>query len=106
MSTLFWLIVSHCVCDYPLQGDFLAQGKNHKQALVGVPWYVCLAAHSMIHAGGVALATGSVELGMCEFVAHGVIDFLKCEGLLKFKQDQMLHIMCKVIWALSAWGIA
>jgi hypothetical protein len=30
MMTLLLLLAGHAVCDYPLQGDFLARGKNHK----------------------------------------------------------------------------
>lgn len=68
LQILFWMIVGHAVADYPLQGDFLAKGKNHKQPLPGVPWWICLLAHAMIHAGAVALATGSTVLGMAELI--------------------------------------
>lgn len=98
MTILFWTLVSHAVCDYPLQGDFLARGKNHKAPLPGVPWYQCLIWHAAIHAGGVALATGSVGLGCAEFVAHLLIDYGKCDGWFGFNADQMLHVGCKLIW--------
>ena len=104
ISILFWLLVSHAVCDYPLQGDFLARGKNHKSPIDGVPWWVCLSAHAMIHAGGVAIVTGSVLLGLCEFVAHCVIDFCKCQGCFSFKTDQSLHLLCKILIAVLVIG--
>ena len=30
LHTLLLLIAGHALCDYPLQGDFLAKAKNHK----------------------------------------------------------------------------
>lgn len=103
---LLLLIASHCLCDYPLQGDFLARGKNAFAPLPGVPWYQCLFAHAMIHAGAVALITGNVYLGLMEFVLHFVIDHLKCAGMFGqghtgFNVDQLLHIGCKVLWWLA-----
>ena len=96
--TLFWLIVGHAVADYPLQGDFLARGKNHRQPLPGVPWWQCLVWHAAMHAGAVALATGSVALGCAEFVVHCAIDYGKCDGRYGFNADQALHVACKFAW--------
>jgi len=96
--TLFYLLAAHGVCDYPLQGDFLARGKNHKAPLPGVPWYQCLFWHAMIHAGAVALITGSLWLGLAELVAHLLIDYGKCDGWYGFNVDQALHIICKLLW--------
>ncbi len=97
---LLLLLAAHCLCDYPLQGDFLAKGKNHTAPLSGVPWYQCLWAHSMIHAGAVALITGSLWLGCAELGVHFVIDYLKCSGKFGFNTDQALHIACKILWSL------
>lgn len=99
--TLFLLLSAHALCDYPLQGDFLAKGKNHKFPLSGVPWYQCLLAHAAIHGGAVALITGSIWLGLAEFVAHSLIDFGKCDGWFGFNTDQLLHVACKLIWWLA-----
>ena len=99
---LWWLLVGHAVCDYPLQGDFLAKGKNHKTPLPGIPWWICLAAHALIHGGAVAMITKSVVLGMMETVLHIMIDWLKCDGRTSFIIDQWLHVVCKVIWAMTA----
>jgi hypothetical protein len=96
---ILWLLLAgHALCDYPLQGDFLARGKNHRQPLPGVPWYQCLVAHALIHGGAVALITGSVGLGIAETVAHGVIDYGKSEGGYGFNTDQCLHVLCKLAW--------
>lgn len=97
---IFYLLAAHCLCDYPLQGDFLAKAKNHTAPVPGVPWYQALVAHAMIHAGAVTLITGSLFLGMMELVAHIVIDYLKCSGRFSFNVDQALHVGCKIAWVL------
>ena len=100
LSLLFWLVVVHAVADYPLQGDFLAKGKNHRDSIPGVPWWICLAAHATIHAGGVALVTGSLLMGGFEFVMHCMIDYSKCDRRFDFTTDQCLHILTKVVIAI------
>lgn len=94
----FWLIVGHAVCDYPLQGDFLAKAKNHKAPIPGVDWAIALAAHAAIHAGAVMLATGSLVLACAEYAAHVAIDWGKCQGFYGFRYDQGLHMLCKALW--------
>lgn len=95
------LAVGHCLADYPLQGDFLAKAKNHKQPIPGIPWYQALAAHSTIQGGMVWFLTGSVYFGLAEFCAHALCDWYKNEGQLSFNQDQVIHIACKLLWAVS-----
>lgn len=101
LATLFLLLGAHALCDYPLQGDFLARGKNHRNPIPGVPWYQCLAAHSLIHGLAVYLITGSLILGVAETILHALIDFLKCEGFYGFNYDQYLHLLCKVAIAAT-----
>ncbi len=90
------------MCDYPLQGDFLSRGKNHRAPIPGVPWYQCLVAHSLIHGGMVALLTGSIWLGLAEVACHAAIDYSKCDGRFGFYVDQALHAGCKMLWAVIA----
>jgi len=97
---LFLLLIGHVLADYPLQGDFLAKGKNHKAPVPTIPWWQCLTAHSLIHGGFVYLISGYFILGILEVVAHWIIDFLKCNNSISFNTDQALHITCKVIWVL------
>ena len=99
LTRLFLLLVSHCVCDYPLQGDFLAQGK--RGVIPGVPAWVCLLAHSFIHGGGVFLVTGNLWAAVAEVVLHYLIDWGKCAGQYSLVDDQALHVICKVYWVLS-----
>ncbi|MNU19478.1 hypothetical protein D3C71_77060 [compost metagenome] len=102
LTMLFWLLVGHAICDYPLQGDFLSQAKN-RFTPVGKPiWRHALMAHGLIHGGAVALVTGFVFLGLLEVIVHIVTDHCKNKGLLTFAQDQWIHYGCKVAWALPA----
>lgn len=92
------LIVGHALADYPLQGDFLARAKSRFAPVAGVPWYQALGAHAVIHAGIVGAITGSLLLGALEFVSHAVIDDLKCGHRISYNLDQVLHLLCKLLW--------
>lgn len=98
LALLFW----HALADYPLQGDFLARAKNRSTPIEGVPWYQAMGAHALIHAGGVAFLTGSLWLGLAEFVAHFLIDDAKCCRDISFNTDQGMHVVCKLLWASLA----
>jgi len=102
---LLLLFAAHALCDYPLQGDFLARGKNLKAPLPGVPWYQCMLAHALIHAGAVAFITHSTGLGLAELAIHFAVDVAKCEGKITFNVDQAIHYGCKVVWAFLAWRV-
>lgn len=101
-QALFALCIGHALADFPLQGEFLAIGKNRRFLMaLGDParpagmWFVCMAAHCLIHAGFVWLITGSSLLAAFEFVLHWAIDTAKCAGKTTFNQDQVLHVVCK-----------
>lgn len=99
MEIFALLIFAHALADYPLQGDFLSNAKNHTAPIPGVPWYQALGAHSAIHAGFVGIITGSIALAGAEFVIHTLTDHAKCAGRVSFNTDQAIHIGCKVLWA-------
>lgn len=94
------MVIAHAVCDYPLQGDFLAKAKNPSAPIAGIPWQWAMGAHAAIHAGAVWMFTGSLLLACCEFAAHWIIDSVKCAGGISFGTDQALHIACKAAWAI------
>ncbi len=98
MRILLILFAAHALCDYPLQGDFLARGKNRFAPLPGVSWYQCLLAHALIHGGAVLLITGSMWLALAELVVHAFVDDSKCAGRFGFNIDQAIHYGCKVLW--------
>lgn len=114
------LLIGHALCDYPLQGDFLARGKNRFTPLPGVPWYWCLGAHAAIHAGAVWMLTQVWWLGLLEFIFHALIDDTKCalanvwpvrdrnaaDGFSDhalFNYDQAAHVVCKAVWVGLLW---
>lgn len=99
-GVLFFLLFGHALADFALQGDFLAQAKNRHTDVGKTIWPWALFAHSMIHAGFVALVTGNIWVGFAELLIHAYVDYRKCGNKLSFKEDQQLHILCKVIWAL------
>ncbi len=104
---LFALLIAHALFDYPLQGEFLAKYKNRHfkengNEINGL-WLHCLTSHSLLHAGGVWLITGSFIIGVIEFVLHWIIDFLKCEGMTSFHTDQILHLLCRILYVIMIW---
>ena len=99
VTVFFWLLVGHAVADYGLQTGFLSQAKR-PGGVPGFPWYEAMSAHCLIHAGAVALATGSVVLGIAEFCAHFAIDYAKCRGRTSTTEDQTLHVACKILWVV------
>lgn len=104
LETVGALMVAHAVCDYPLQGDFLARAKNRANPIPGFPWYQALGAHALMHAGAVWLITGFWWLGALEFFAHALTDDAKCTGKIGLNTDQAIHALCKALWVCIAWS--
>lgn len=96
LPMLFWLLVAHALCDFPLQNDYLARAKSKWGG--HAEWPFALAGHALIQGGGVALVTGSVWLGLAEAVVHAAIDHAKCAGRITYAADQALHVACKLVW--------
>lgn len=103
LTLLLMLLFVHALCDYPLQGDFLSRAKR-RDGVAGFPWWLALSSHAMIHAGGVAIVTGSWLLGACEFACHWATDKAKCENKIGIVEDQVLHVIAKMVWVLVAKG--
>jgi len=106
----FALFIGHALGDYPLQGAFLAASKNRNSdsdisfGNSEVPkglWIHALSAHSLIQGGIVWMITGSALLGMVEFVIHWLTDFVRCENWISFTSDQLIHLACKVAFAIT-----
>lgn len=92
------MVFFHFLIDYPGQGDFISKAKNRYNPVPGVPWYQAMSAHAFMHGFAVWFMTGSFIFFLIEFVAHFIIDDLKCAGKLSFNQDQFLHIMLKGLY--------
>lgn len=112
LSLFFAFCIGHALADFPLQGEFLAHGKNRHLtppilASGNEPpksiWLYCLTAHCLIHAGFVWLITGSALLAFIELVVHWIIDALKSEGKFDFGTDQWLHVITKVVYVVLIW---
>ena len=101
LELLLLLTGSHFICDYVLQTDAIATGKNRliDPAKFGVNWYYWMTSHAATHAFGVGIITNSVWLGFAEFVAHWLIDAGKCERYYGLHTDQALHLTFK-IWVV------
>ncbi|QTN31081.1 DUF3307 domain-containing protein [Akkermansiaceae bacterium] len=104
----FALLIGHALADYPLQGAFLATGKNRNGdpsdffGGTSVPkrlWLHALTAHSLIHAGFVWVITGSAALALAEFILHWIIDLIRCDERISYNIDQLFHCLCKLAYA-------
>lgn len=98
------LAMGHFVGDFGLQGDRMAREKCPGQGTT-LPWGWWLAAHAGIHAFLVAWLTGIPLLGLAEWLLHGLIDLGKCRRRYGIGVDQLLHLLCKLIWALLAQAL-
>lgn len=99
----FALVVVHYLADFPLQGPFLSEAKNHTTALGQVWWKHGLFAHSIIHAGGIFLITHSFILAMVELAMHARIDYLKCSDRIDLNIDQLLHLSWKLVYVIIVY---
>ncbi len=93
-------VVIHALADFPLQGDYIAKQKTRSQADNNSTWIIALTAHCVIHAGGVWLVSGSLAFGFAELVLHSLIDIGKGEEKFGLVADQMMHVSCKLAYAL------
>lgn len=100
IEALFLMLAGHALCDYPLQGGWLSKAKNHSLSLVPDEkiWPMALASHAAIQAAMVYIVTGWWVVAALEFACHTAIDYAKCDGRLSYNQDQLLHIICKIVW--------
>lgn len=104
IAVFFALAVAHALADFPLQGEFIARQKTRSSSSGKSEWITCLTAHSLIHAGGVWIVTGSMLLGAVEMVLHAIIDVGKGEGKFGLITDQILHLVCKAGFALVLYN--
>lgn len=108
MQLFLALLVGHAVADFPLQGEYLAIGKNRRlliemadPKLPSHIWVICMSAHCLIHAGAVWMITGVVWFGLVELVLHWILDYSKCEEKISYASDQLGHVICKGGYAFS-----
>jgi len=97
------LLMAHFIGDFALQSDRMATEKS-PGADVTLHWSWWLTAHAGCHGFLVAWITGIPWLGVCEWAAHWLIDYLKCQNRFTFRQDQLLHLTCKLIWTAMVFN--
>lgn len=109
-QAFFALSIGHALMDFPLQGEYIATGKNWRllkkladPARPPAIWIWCMTSHCFMHAGAVWAVTGSFLLGLTEFTLHWMIDVAKCSGRTTFHQDQILHYLCKAAYASTLY---
>lgn len=109
-QAFFALSIGHALMDFPLQGEYIATGKNWRllkrladPARPPAIWIWCMLAHCLMHGGAVWAITGSFFLGLVESTVHWMIDVAKCSGRTGFHQDQALHYLCKLSYALAIY---
>lgn len=93
------LVLAHFITDYALQGAVMDISKNRRTVTGKTMWRNALPAHCAINAAGVVMITFNPLIGVGEFIAHGLTDFLRTEGRYNFHIDQAIHIGTKLIWA-------
>lgn len=100
----FWLLVAHCIADFPLQGDWLARSKNPNAIVLEDEeiWPWSMTAHCLIHAGAVFYIVSFANMpgvaAICatgEFTMHFLIDYHKCMGYIGYVKDQLYHVFMK-----------
>jgi hypothetical protein len=101
MEFILWILLGHYICDYPLQGSFLAQTK-------GQYWYSLLV-HSLIYGLGMALVfkvlgVFAIWKAVVLVISHIIIDYKKVTAKNKEKAltsylyiDQALHLIINFV---------
>lgn len=108
LSKLFLLLCGHAIADYALQSEKMIVRKDPRHWTQNSfedkygPWWWTMAAHSLINGLAVFLATGLLLPAISETVTHFISDTLKCAGKINTNSDQIIHITCKLVWAVYA----
>lgn len=97
VTTLLYLFGLHFLCDFALQGDYMARAKDRFAGNPAPEWFWALGGHALIHGAAVCLLLGC-WLGVAEAAAHCAIDYAKCARRISYDVDQTLHLASKVMW--------
>jgi hypothetical protein len=106
VEPLFLFLVAHAIADFGLQSSNMAKFKNKHNVPTNIPkgqklvsvWQYYLSAHALIHGGIIYFVSGNFILGLIETLSHWIIDYIKCENITNPHIDQILHIICKVLY--------
>ena len=117
------LIAVHGICDFPLQGQYMAEHKSPRDPYPPNEdkrvWWVIMGLHSTIHGLGVflvlewyaifhdnhSLMVAAFVIATLETLTHFCIDYWKCtHGRALLLWDQVTHISCKAMWVILFFG--
>ncbi len=102
MEILIKLILAHIFGDFVFQNEYMACFKNryqHSEELKSVNIMI-LMYHATIHAGLVYFITGDFIFFIAELIIHAIVDDKKCAGKITYLQDQVIHLICKLLYFL------
>jgi len=104
------LIFAHAIADFLLQPDKMAKYKSsHTPPSKNlIPkgedpqsfWIHFLLAHAMINGAAIYALTSIAWMAFVEIFVHAYIDYQKCESKISIHQDQLLHLLSKIIYIL------
>ena len=97
VNLLIVLALGHFVADFPLQGDRMAVEKCPGRDIT-LNWRWWITAHAATHGFMVSLLTGVPLLGLAEMGTHLLIDYGKTRLRYSLLLDQVMHLICKVVW--------
>jgi hypothetical protein len=107
INAFILLLTIHCIADYPLQGDFLANVKGKNFFLLCIHAFIWA---GMVYAGFMYLGVKDPQCFAFLFIGHVMIDKWKCSRPDKSKAlttdlywDQLGHLIqiLVVMW----WGL-
>lgn len=98
ITKLFLLLAGHALADFSLQTDWMAKYKNRNLSEDNPYWFYALSAHALIHGLMVYLVLQNILFAILETVFHWAIDFSKSDDMFNFHVDQILHLICKILW--------
>lgn len=102
----YQLLVCHALTDFGIQTNSIGLYKNRHHPVpdylqsVLPPWWIWMTAHTLIQSGMVYFVTGSLTLGLVEFVVHWITDNAKCDDKIGPITDQVIHVACMLIYAI------
>lgn len=93
------LCMGHFLADFGLQSDRMAVEKcPGRDVTLSWPWW--LISHAAIHGFIVSMISGSILIGLLEWVFHVFIDYTKCRFHTSLGLDQALHLLTKAFWVV------
>ena len=99
VNTFIYLIAAHFLCDFALQGDYMARVKK---PYAFPEWGWALSGHAIIHGAAVTWILGNLFLGLAEMFVHLVTDAVKCQDRISYHTDQWIHLISKCAWLALA----